>query len=532
MRRALSATVYPTVTDSLHIQNARIWTADPARPWARSITIAGGRIAAVDGPAPAGARVLDAKGRIITPGLIDSHMHLLRGGRTLSQLDLSSIRSRDEFQCAIAERHQQLPPHEWLIAWGWSQENWPGHDMPTLEWIEGTDERPVVCYRMDMHAAVVNKAVLRLIARQGDLHHDPPGGHIGRDRVSGAPNGLMIEAAAWELVNPLVPPPSDTQQRDDFRRAVHHCHVHGLTAVGSMEYARDVRQVFEPSRDQLTLRCRITLLDRDWPLDVSFARKFINDDSLAVIGCKAFIDGTLGSRTARMLHEYLDDPGNRGMLVELAADGHLLEWARQVAGAGLSPSMHAIGDEAVRLALDVLDEIDPRTRPRIEHAQQIDLNDIPRFRSRIASMQPLHKADDCRYVSRRLRADRLRGTFPFQSLKHAGAILAFGSDWPVVSCDPLLGIRTAVTGLTFDEQIFGAEQNLGVEEAMFAYTRDAAFSLGMDEAGVLAPGKLADLVMFDRDPFSADWVHAQPRVLMTVAGGSIVYDATHAKAQA
>jgi predicted amidohydrolase YtcJ len=298
-----------------------------------------------------------------------------------------------------------------------------------------------------------------------------------------------------------------------------------------MEYQRDVEKVFDPLRDHLTLRCRITLLDRAWPMDFGFGRSFANDDRLAVIGYKAFIDGTLGSRTARMLKDYSDDPGNRGLLVELAESGHLLEWARGVANAGLSPSMHAIGDEAVRIALDVIDAIGHDRRPRIEHTQQIDPSDIPRFKGRIASMQPLHKADDCRYVRARLGDDRLAGTFAFRCLRDAGAMLAFGSDWPVVSCDPLLGIRTAVTGLTLDDEVFAADQNLAIEEVIRAYTVNAAHCLGMADAGALAPGNVADLVMFDRDPFNADWSASPPRIAMTVCGGEIVYDAD-AKTQA
>jgi predicted amidohydrolase YtcJ len=140
-------------------------------------------------------------------------------------------------------------------------------------------------------------------------------------------------------------------------------------------------------------------------------------------------------------------------------------------------------------------------------------------------MQPLHKADDCRYVRARLGENRLGGTFAFRKLLEAGAVLAFGSDWPVVSCDPLLGIRTAITGLTFDGDVFGTDQNLTVEESLRGYTRDAAFCLGMNLAGVLTPGMYGDLVIFDHDPFVADWVNSRPRVVMTVSGGQVVHNA-------
>ncbi len=270
-------------------------------------------------------------------------------------------------------------------------------------------------------------------------------------------------------------------------------------------------------------------------MSFDYGREFPNDDRLAVIGYKAFIDGTLGSRTARMLKDYSDDPGNRGLLVELAAAGHLNEWAGAVAGAGLSPSMHAIGDGAARLALDAIEAIDDPmqrllpggNRPRVEHAQQIDTADFVRFRGVIASMQPLHKADDGRYVERRVGPARTGGTFAFRELLNAGAILAFGSDWPVVSPDPMLGMRAAITGLTLDNTAFGVDQNLTVEEALRAYTRDVAYCLQLDElTGVLREGMLADLVLFDVDPFAADWVNHPPRVIMTVVGGEVVFDET------
>jgi predicted amidohydrolase YtcJ len=529
--------------DELTICNARIWTGDAARPWAQTLRIGGGRIVALDPRSGSGHETssrrefIDAACRVVVPGLIDSHVHLLKGGQSLNETDLSTVRSRDEFERAIAHAHASLPADRWLIGRGWSQENWPDHAMPDKSWLDGVEDRlggrPCVCYRMDMHAGVVNEPVLRMCGAADRA--DPSGGRIERDRASGAPTGLMIEAALWQLVNPLIPPLDLVARRDCLRAAQAHAHRLGLTAVGSMEYFADVEEVFRPFADGLTLRCQVTLMDRDWPLDVTAAMNFENLDRLKVIGFKTFIDGTLGSRTARMLADYADDPGNRGLLLELAGDGHLRDWIRLVAHNNLSPSMHAIGDEAARLALEAIGslpvEIRRSVRPRIEHAQQIDRADIARFRDVIASMQPLHKADDARYVERRLGRDRTAGTFAFRRLLEAGGILAFGSDWPVVSLDPMLGMRAAITGLTLDDQPFGIDQNLTVEEALRAYTRDAAYCLRLDGeggAGVLREGMAGDCVMFDVDPFTADWAQAGrlPRVIMTIVGGEVVFDET------
>lgn len=523
------------MNSDLAIINARIWTGDPSRPSAHSIVVTSGRVASLDKAPPKGVRVIDAKGRVVTPGLIDSHVHLLNGGLSLQQLDLSKVHSRKEFEHAIEQRHQEIIANgddadgrRWLIAHGWSSEHWGGDD-PDASWLKIAGARPAVCYRMDHHAVLVNDAVLKMI----DTNVDPPGGKIVRD-AKGKATGLLVEAAAWKLVNPILPKSEMKHKKNALRAAQQHCHALGLTSVGSMEYGANVRDVFDPMREELSLRCRITLLDRDWPVDFSFGEmmRTKNDDRLAVIGYKAFIDGTLGSRTAYLYEDYCDDRGNRGMLVELALEGHLQEWAREVARRGFSPSMHAIGDAAAGLALDVIEEHDGRlgddnksTFIRIEHAQQLVAKDIKRFRNVVASMQPLHLVDDGTYAEKRLGSERLKGSFAFRSQKNAGALLAFGSDWPIVSADPILGIRAAVTGLTSDDQDFLREEKLTVEETMIAFTRDAARSLGMKDAGVLCEGALGDLVMYDHDPFGANWrdKSALPAIVLTVAGGEVVY---------
>ncbi|UCD75622.1 MAG: amidohydrolase [Phycisphaerales bacterium] len=510
------------MSETLHICNARIWTGDPGCPWAVSLTVRDGRIAALDEPIAAAGpgRTIDAGGRAVIPGLIDAHTHLILAGRALDRLDLSEITTRRDFEAVIARRHAELPADQWLIAGGWTDGHFPADEKPHVQWLAAAGDRPVVCYSMDLHSVLVNDAVLN----RCDLSEDPPGGRIVRDHATGEPTGLLLEAAAWELVNPIVPKPDRQTARTQVLAAQAHAHRLGLTAVGSMEYGADLAEVFEPIRDQLTLRCRISLLDRELPIDFTYGRSFRNDDRLAVIGYKTFVDGAFGSRTARMLDDYADDEGNRGLYVELARDGHLLEWAQVVAAEGFSPTMHAIGDEAIRLVLDVIERIPSEVRPRIEHAQHIQPSDVHRFAGRIASMQPLHKADDGQYAEARLGSRRMAGTFAFRTLLDAGARLAFGSDWPVVSCDPLAGMRTAVTGLTFAGEIFLPEQNLTVEEALTAYTRGSAYALQLDNAGAIRPGALGDVVMLDRDPFTADWAHEPPRVVMTVVGGRVVYD--------
>lgn len=515
------------------IHNATIWTGDRARPWATSLAFDDGRISEIDPVFPRPARhVLDANRAFILPGFIDAHLHMLLGGLSLAELNLSSVSSRDAFERAIADRHEQLPPGQWLLAHGWSEENWPGHERPGKSWLRAAGDRPVVARRMDHHACLVNDAVLEKCQHL----NEPRGGRIERDQT-GEPTGLMVEAAAWELVNPIIPPPTRAQEHAALRQAEDHLLARGVTAVGSMEYSHSVIDVFAPLRDELRITLRIMLLDRTLPLDFTLGETFESSDKLAIIGYKTFIDGTLGSRTARMFADYADNPGNRGTLIELAADGALEEWARTVIAHGYPPMMHAIGDEAAHVALDVIDSIEDEIaarntsgrhtiRPRIEHAQQIALDDIPRFRGRIASMQPLHRADDMRYAARRLGNDRLAGSFAFRSLLEAGAVLAFGSDWPIVSCDPILGMKAAITGLTLNDDVTCPEQNISTTSALRAYTADAAYSLQTEDMiGTIREGAAADLVVLDRNPFAIGWTVQQPRVKMTIVNGEVVHEA-------
>jgi predicted amidohydrolase YtcJ len=498
----------------------RIHTMDPSRPLASSIAWAEGRILAVDPPRPLG-RVIDLRGQTALPGLIDAHLHLALGGETLLQLDLSTARHRADFERLVAERAATLPRDGWLIARSWNEDAFEELSTPDRTWLRSAGGRPAVAWRMDHHACVLNDAAIDLLAARHDLSIDPPGGRIERDGT-GRPTGLFQEAAAWKLVNPMLPSPSLEERREAVLAAQRWLASLGLTSVGSMEYASVVRDAIEPLRAELAVRMRVTLLDRDWPLDLGYATGFANDERLAVIGMKAFIDGTLGSRTARMLEPYDDDRANRGLLVELAERGVLVDWIRHVRAAGLSPSMHAIGDEAARIALDAIDASDwPDAPPaRVEHAQTLARSDIARFHGRFASMQPLHKAYDARSAATRLGQERMDRFFPFRSLRHAGARIAFGSDWPIVSPDPILGLAAAITGLDVNGQPCRVEENLGVHEALLAYTRDAAACLGI-HAGALTPGALADVTVLDASPYACDWVRRRPRVVMTVMGGRI-----------
>ncbi len=471
---------------------------------------------------PTQGRILDGKGAILHPGFVDAHMHFGLGGDAMSQLDLSRVTSRDAFEAAIAERHAMLPEGRWLRASGWNDALFEEDGMPDASWLAATGDRPVVAYRVDQHACVVNQPVIGLLKNRPC----PPGGRIATDE-HGVPTGLMVESAAWHLVNPIVPDPSLEERRQYIRDADAHCASMGLVTVGSMEYAKELSEAIEPIRDELRVRMRITLLDRDWPLDFNYACDFESDDMLTVIGCKAFLDGTLGSRSAAMLEPYSDDPGaGDGMLVELAEQGVLEDWIQAVHAHGFSPSMHAIGDRALRMALDAADTLPENARSwvRFEHAQTAHPDDVARFDGRFASMQPRHKAMDAPIIESRLGVSRLHHFYPFASLQKAGARLAFGSDWPIVDCNPFSGIRAAVTGRDIDGNLSTTHENIDIETALQAYTVGARACLGM-QGGTLKEGAPADLVLLDRDPRTIDWMQQDdPKVLATIVDGTLIHE--------
>lgn len=497
------------------LTNARIWTADPARPHATRLAFRDGSIVALDGRVADGdTHEIDMGGRWVGPAFIDSHLHLTLGAATLAQCDLAGCTAREEFERRIAEHARTLDAagerDAWLVGFGWNEADWRG-DAPTRAWLAAAGARPAVAWRMDQHACVVNDAALsRLDTSPID------GGEIERE------HGVFREQAAWKRVIPAIPAPSLAAKRANLAKAAAHLHSLGIGSVGSMEYLCDIRDVYVPARDGLTLRVHATVLDRDWPLAQPPKLPHESSAFFRIVGMKSFADGTLGSRTAWMLEPYGDRPGTCGLAMEHTLRGELAPWMRTVQDMGLSPSVHAIGDRAARVLLDAMDACGDEPAPRFEHAQTLDARDVPRLAGRFASMQPLHKADDARLALARLGPSRIERFFAFRTLLAHGARLAFGSDWPIVSPDPLLGIKAAVTGLDLDGRPFATEHSIPLHDALAAYTRNAAEMLGLP-GGVLAPGRAADLVVLDRSPFELDWTRELPRVLRTVVAGRTAF---------
>jgi len=480
------------------------------------------------------AHVVDARGMFVVPGFIDSHIHFLSGGLGLSSVQLRDARSPAEFTRRIGEFARGVAEGTWIRNGDWDHELWGG-ELPRRDWIDReTPNHPVWVRRLDGHMALANSAALRAAGVTRETP-DVDGGTIVRD-ATGEPTGVLKDNAQL-LIDRAAPPYSDRELDGALDAAMRFVAAQGVTAVHHMGTWDDLA-VFERARDARRLATRIyaAVPIDSWERLRDYVATHGRGDAWLRIGAlKGFVDGSLGSHTAAMLEPFTDAPDDRGLFVNTIDD--LYRWTKGADAAGLHLIVHAIGDLANRTQLDIYERViaehAPRDRRfRIEHAQHLSAADVPRFGALgvIASMQPYHAIDDGRWAERVIGAERAKLTYAVRSLLDAGARVAFGSDWHVAPPTPLEGIYAAVTRRTLDglrPDGWIPEQRITVEEALRAYTRDAAFaSYSEQETGTLERGKLADFVMIDRDLTRATPDELESaRVVMTVIGGRVVYTA-------
>ena len=527
---------------TLAVVNARVWTGDSRRPWADAVAVRGDRIAAVGSSAEvkkmAGAdtRVIDGGGRMmVTPGFIDSHIHFLTGGYGLSSVQLRDARTPAEFTARIKAYAQTLPPGAWITEGNWDHEQWGG-ELPRRAWIDSvTPNNPVWINRLDGHMSLANSLALQKAGVTRETR-EVEGGTIVRDE-RGEPTGVLKDNAMG-LVDRAVLDPTLEQQTRALDAAMRYVAEQGVTSVHNMGSWGELA-AFERAHQAGQLRTRIyaAVPLSTWARlrDTIAARGGSRGDAWLRIGAlKGFVDGSLGSHTAAFFEPFTDAPNDRGLLV--TAPDELYAWTSGADKAGLQVLVHAIGDRAINLQLGIFERVakedGPRDRRfRIEHAQHIAPADIPRFGSIgvIASMQPYHAIDDGRWAEKVIGPERIKTTYAFRSLLDAGARLAFGSDWFVAPPTPLDGIYAAVTRRTLDDKRPGGwvpEQKITVDEALRAYTMSAAYaSFEEREKGSLERGKLADLVVIDRDLTRVPpETIRDARVVMTIVGGRVVYE--------
>ena len=530
----------PEETASLVITDARVWTGVEARPWAEAVASRGEEILAVGSagsiaPYIGGeTEVISIPGSMLVPGFIDSHLHFIDGGSALASVQLRDAATPEEFTRRIAEYVRVIDPGEWITGGAWDHENWGGA-LPRRDWIdEVTPENPVWVYRLDGHMALANSVALELAgvdARTPDID----GGEIVRD-AGGLPTGLLKDNA-MSFVNNAVPPSTEARLDREVQAAMRYVASKGVTSVHDMANFESLAAYRRAkNRGEMTTRIySVVPLDQWQRLRDTVASDGTGDEWLRIGGLKGFMDGSLGSHTAAFFEPYSDAPDDRGFLVNDPDD--LRKWIEGADDAGLHVIVHAIGDRAIRDLLDIYREVadqhGPRDRRfRIEHAQHIHPDDIPRFASQavIAAMQPYHAIDDGRWAEKVIGAERAQTTYAFRSLIRGGAHVAFGSDWYVAPATPLEAIYAAVTRRTLDGQHpegWVPEQKITVEEALRAYTWEAAYaSFEEDIKGTLQPGMLADFVLVDRDLTAIPPEEIRDaRVLRTVVGGKIVYTA-------
>ena len=548
MQRSLLVLVAVALSGRLSAQadlvvlNARIYTADATRPVAEALAVRDGRIAFVGSArgalAFAGPRTerLDAAGRTVIPGMVDAHAHLLGLGQALRTVDLVGTRSFDEVVARVRDQAARTPAGDWIRGRGWDQNDWADTRFPTHEALSrAVPDHPVYLTRVDGHAAVVNAKAL-VLAGVAAATPDPPGGRIIRD-ATGAPTGVLVDGATG-LVGRLIAAPSPAELRAQTLDAIAEAHRWGLTGIHDAGVGPEGIAVYEAlaREGRYDLRNYVMIRGDDSTVAAYLRRgpqQALYDGRLWLRAIKLSADGALGSRGAALLEPYSDEPDHSGLLLQ--EPDRIRRVAVQALRAGFQLSVHAIGDRANRLALDAF-EAALREVPvadhrfRIEHAQILHHDDIPRFARLdvIPSMQGSHQSSDMYWVPNRIGWARTLGTYAWRSLLATGVVIPNGSDFPVEAVNPLVSFHAFVTrqdAAGFPAGGWFPAQRTSREEALLSMTLWPAYAAFMErDAGSLAAGKYADFVVLDRDVMTvaADEI-LDATVVLTVLGGRVVY---------
>jgi predicted amidohydrolase YtcJ len=529
----------------LLFKHGSVWTADPSRPRAEAVLTEGDRIlrvgreADLEGLATPDTRTVDLGGALLLPGFIDCHTHFLKGGYALSRIRLRDINGRGPFAERVAAKVADLEKGEWILDGHWDHEQFSPPELPDRTWIDrASPENPVCVHRYDLHTVLVNSLALRIAGITKETL-SPEGGEIQKDPRTGEPTGILRDAAV-DLVTRHIPRSSRKADLAAAAASLRHAVRLGVTSVHDMSDASSLavyRELLAAGKLTARISVYFPIAEMD-AFNPATARAPVDGDSVRIAGMKGFADGGLGSHSAYFFEPYADDPDTHGYLSsEMFPEGIMEERVLKADAAGLQVAIHAIGDRANAIVLDIYGRVLARNgerdrRWRIEHAQHLRPGEIARIAGLgvIPSVQPYHAVAEAHWIEKRVGKDRARTTYAFRSLLEGGGRLAFGSDWPVAPLDPLAGIHAAVTRQTADGANplgWHPDQRIPLAEALMAFTRNGARAEFMEHAkGSIEPGKLADLVVLDKDIFSMEPERIkEARVAMTVVGGRIVHDA-------
>ncbi len=527
----------------LVVTNGRIYTADGARPVVDAMAIRAGRVVFVGDRAGARAltgantRTLDLQGRTVIPGMTDAHAHVTGLGQSLLNVDLVGTTSYEQVIAKVVERARNTPKGEWIIGRGWDQNDWGDTRWPTLEALSrAVPDHPVFLERVDGHASLVNALGLQK-AGVTKATTDPTGGSIERD-AQGNPAGVFVDNAQG-LIERAIPGQTRAQVKNAIKLSIAEMHRWGLTGVHDAGASAQVLELYEElgREGALNIRMYAMISDNAPTIDAWFKRgpqSGLYDGMLWVRSVKLYQDGALGSRGAALLEPYSDDAKTSGLLV--SAPEHIKDVATRALRAGFQVNSHAIGDRGNRLVLDSYESALKAVptadhRFRVEHAQILNYDDIPRFAQLgvIPSMQASHQTSDMYWAGNRLGEGRLRGAYAWRSLLESGVVIPNGSDFPVEYVDPLISFKSAVSrqdargwpaGGWYPEQRMTRDEGL---KSMTLWPAYAAFQ--ENELGSLTAGKRADFVVLDQDIMRApDGVLQDARVLSTWVGGRVMYE--------
>ena len=533
----------PAAKADLVLVNARVYTVDDSRPNASAFAVRNGRIVFVGSDREARflagprTRVIDAHGRTVIPGMVDAHAHLLGLGTSLRNVQLAGSKSYDEVIARVVDRAKTAKPGEWIQGRGWDQNLWSDKKFPTHDALSrAVPNHPVVLTRIDGHAVLANAMAMKA-AGVTAATHDPDGGRIER-ASGGAPAGVFVDNAMG-LIRRAIPNETRAQTRDEILAAIAEANKWGLIGIHDAGASERTIDIYESLAREGRYNLRNYVMVAGDTADVKHyfgvgPRSALYDGHIWVRSIKLYADGALGSRGAALLAPYSDDHANSGLLVTPPA-----EIQRIATGAlrrGFQVGVHAIGDRGNRIVLDAFDAA-MRTVPvadhrfRVEHAQVISLQDIPRFAQMgvIPSMQASHQTSDMRWAETRVGPERIKGAYAWRSLLSSGVVIPNGSDFPVEEVNPLISFHSAVSRQDATNWPPGGwypEQRMTRDEALRAMTIWPAYA-GFQEKimGSITPGKYADFVILDRDIMTVPVSEIlQTNVMSTWIGGKLVYE--------